>query len=77
MKAKINVGFTSRIQAVSFNPVESTDSMEIEVEYTDEQELERKIEHFQALIRRRTIRNTVEGAKELIAERAKAFLEKE
>jgi len=77
MKAKINVGFASRIQAVSFNPVESTDSMELEIEYQDEQELERKIEHFQALIRRRTIRNTVQGAKDLIEERARVVDDRE
>ncbi len=74
MKAKISVGFGAKIQAVSFNPVESTDSMEIEVEYNDDAELQKKIEYYQEIIRQRSIKNAIKGAEELIVEKSKAFL---
>lgn len=74
MKAKISVGFSAKIQAVSFNPVESTDSMEIEIDYVDDADLEKKIEHYQKIIRQKTIKNAINGAEELIVEKSKAFL---
>jgi len=74
MKAKISVGFSAKIQAVSFNPVESTDSMEIEIEYNDDVDLEKKIEHYQKIIRQKTIKNVIDGAEELIVEKTKKFL---
>jgi len=74
MKAKINVGFSAKIQAVSFNPVESIDSMEIEIEYNDDIDLEKKIEHYQKIIRQKTIKNAINGAEELIIEKTKKFL---
>lgn len=74
MKAKINVGFSAKIQAVSFNPVESTDSMEIEIDYVDDADLEKKIEYYQKIIRQKTIKNAVNGAEELIVEKTKKFL---
>ena len=73
MKAKINVGFSAKIQAVSFNPVESSDSMELEIEYKDDKDLEKQIEHYQKIIKRRTIKNTVSGAEDLIVAKAKAL----
>ncbi len=77
MKARISVGFSAKIQAVSFNPVESNDSMEIEIEYNDDADLEKKIEHYQKIIRQKTIKNAIDGAEELIVEKSKAFLTKE
>jgi len=74
MKAKINVGFSAKIQAVSFNPVESIDSMEIEIDYTDDADLEKKIGHYQKIIRQKTIKNAIDGAEELIVEKTKKFL---
>ena len=74
MKAKITVGFTSRLQVVSFNPVESSDSMEIEIEFTDDKDLEKKIEHYQQLIRGRCIKNTIKGGEEFVAARSKTLL---
>lgn len=73
MKAKINVGFNAKVQALSYNPVESTDSIEIEVEYEDDDDLEKKIEHYQKIIRNRTIKNVMKGAEQLIRDRAEAF----
>lgn len=74
MKAKINVGFSAKVQAVSFNPVESSDSMEIEIDYKDDKDLEKQIAHYQEIIRGRTIKNAMEGVEELIVVRSKAFL---
>lgn len=73
MKAKINVGFNAKVQALSFNPVESTDSLEIEIEYDDDKDLEKKIEHYQKIIREKTIKNVMRGAEELIRARSEAF----
>lgn len=73
MKAKINVGFNAKVQALSFNPVESTDSIELEIEYKDDADLEKKIEHYQKIIRERTLKNVMKGAEELIRDRAEAF----
>jgi hypothetical protein len=77
MKAKINVGFNAKVQALSFNPVESNDSMEIEIEYDNDKDLETKISHYQDIIRKRTIKNVMKGAEELIVVRSKTFLSDE
>lgn len=73
MKAKINIGFNAKIQAVSFNPVESNDSIELEIEYKDDKDLEKQITHYQKIIRSKTIKNAISGAEELIAAKSKAF----
>lgn len=76
MKASITVGFSSTIQAVSFNPITSTDSMTIEVEYKDDKDLEKKIDHYQKIIRGKTINNVMRGVEEVIVEKAKLDLNK-
>lgn len=76
MKAKINVGFSSTIQAISFHPVTSTDSIEIEIEYTDDKDLEKQIEKYQGIIRAKTIKNVIAGVADVITEQAKAGLTK-
>lgn len=73
MKAKINVGFSTKIQAVSFHPVESNDSIELEIEYKDDKDLEKQITHYQSIIRKKTIKNAITGAEELILAKSKAF----
>ena len=74
MKAKITVGFSAKLQVVSFNPVESNDSLELEIEYKDEKDLEKKIEHYQELIRGKCIQNTIRGGEEYVAARTKSLL---
>jgi hypothetical protein len=76
MKATITVGFSSTVQAVSFNPVTSTDSLTMEVEYTDDKDLEKKIESYQKLIRQKTIKNVMRGVEEVIVAKAKTDLSK-
>ncbi len=76
MKAKINVGFAAKIQAVSFNPVESTNSIEIEVEYKDDKDLEKQITHYQNIIRKKTIKNAMTGVEDVVVARSKSLLEK-
>jgi hypothetical protein len=69
MKAKINVGYSSTIQARSFHPNTTTDSIEIEVDVESEQELVEKYQHFQEIIQDRVIKNTMKGAKKFIKAR--------
>jgi len=69
MKAKINVGYSATIQARSFHPNTTTDSIEIELEVENEEELLEKYEHFQHVIQERVIKNTMLGAKKFIKAR--------
>ena len=69
MKAKINVGYSATIQARSFHPNATTDSIEIELEVESEEELLEKYEHFQNVIQDRVIKNTMIGAKKFIKAR--------
>jgi hypothetical protein len=66
MKAKISVGFSSKLQAASYTPVESVNSIELEVEYEDDQDLAKKIDQYHAILRKQTIQHTLDGAKELL-----------
>ena len=76
MKATITVGFSSTVQAVSFNPVTSNDSLTMEIEYTDDKDLEKKIAHYQKIIRGKTIKNVMAGVEDVIVARAKLDLNK-
>lgn len=69
MKAKINVGYSATIQARSFHPNTTTDSMEIEIEAKSEEELLEKYEHFQEIMQDRVIKNTMRGAKKFMKAR--------
>lgn len=69
MKAKINVGFSSTIQARSFHPITTNDSIEIEVDVKDDEELMEKYDHYQEIIQNRVIKNTITGAKKFIKAR--------
>ena len=69
MKAKINVGYSATIQARSFHPNTTTDSIEIEIEADNEEQLLEKYDHFQEIIQDRVIKNTMRGAKKFIKER--------
>lgn len=71
MKAKIRVGFSSRIQAKQFEPVEESDSLEIEVDYENEEDLEKQIEKWQEFVQNKTIKATFVGANKLLAEKTK------
>ena len=62
MKAKIKVGFSSKIQAVAFTPVEESDSLELEVDYENEEELADKLEKWQNFIQEKVIKATFVGA---------------
>ena len=70
MKAKIKVGFGARIQAVSYHPIESNDSIEIEIEVANEEELVRQYEHYQKLIQEKVIKNVISGAKAFTEQRS-------
>lgn len=69
MKAKINVGYSATIQARSFHPNTTTDSIELEFDVESEEELVEKYEHFQDIIQDRVIKNTMKGAKKFIKAR--------
>ena len=69
-KAKISVGFSSKVQAVMYNPVESNDSLEIEIEYENDEDLLKQIKHYQDIIRKKSIHNAIKGAEELIVEKS-------
>jgi ribosome-binding ATPase YchF (GTP1/OBG family) len=71
MKAKINVGFSSKMQAASYTPVESVNSMEIEIEYKDDEDLKTQISKYHKLLRSETIKHTIEGAREFLEKVAK------
>jgi hypothetical protein len=73
MKALIKVGHSVKMQAKAFNSVDSNDAIEIEVEVKDENELMEKYEHFQKLIREKSIKNVMESAKEFMKKRAAVF----
>ncbi len=75
MKTKIKVGFSVKVQAATFNPVESVDGLEIEVDVKDDDELLEKYDHYQKIIQERSISNAMEGAKDFISQRAKLLLE--
>lgn len=76
MKATITVGFSSTVQAVSFNPVTSNDSITIEVEAIDDKDLEKKIEYYQKIIRGKTIKNVMKGVEDIVIAKAKLDLNK-
>lgn len=69
MKVKINVGYSATIQARSFHPNTTTDSIELEFEVENEEELLEKYDHFQEIIQNRVIKNTMTGAKKFIKAR--------
>lgn len=71
MKAKIRVGFSSRIQAKQFEPVEESDFLEIDIDYENEEDLEKQIEKWQEFIQNKTIKATFSGANKLLIEKAK------
>ena len=75
MKATIKTSFSAKVQASQFNPVESNDGLEIEVEVENEEELAEKFEHFQKLIREKVVRSVIEGVTEIRVARAKMLLE--
>lgn len=70
MKATLKVGHSVKMQTQAFNSVDSNDAMEIEVEVKDENELMEKYEHFQKLIREKSITNVMKSAKEFTRARA-------
>lgn len=65
MKAKIRPGFSTKLMATQFQPAEANDSIEFEVEFETEEELIQKYEHYQDLIRTRTIKNAFKGIDEI------------
>lgn len=71
MKAKIRVGFASRIQAKQFEPVEESDFLELEIDYEDQDDLEKKIEQWQEFIQNKVVKATFLGANKLLAEKAR------
>jgi uncharacterized protein YkwD len=75
MKAIIKTSFSAKVQASQFNPVESNDGLELEIEVADENELAEKIEHFQKIIREKVVKSVIEGVNEIRAARAKMLLE--
>ena len=74
MKVKIKVGHSVKVQAAQFEPVEESDGLELDVEVADEAELTKVIEKWQSYIRERVINSAFEGARVLVAKRAKMFL---
>lgn len=77
MKAKINVGYSATIQARQFHPNTTTDSMEIEIEAKNEEELIEKYEHFQEIMQDKVIKNTMRGAKKFMKARDRMIEELE
>ena len=73
MKATIKVGHSVKMQAKAFNPVESTDGLEIEVDVKDDKELMALYEKYQKLVRERSIKNVMESTKDFIKKRADVF----
>lgn len=66
MKAKYSTSFSTKILASQFQPVESTESIEIDIEFENDKDLEKKIEHYQKLIRRKSIESTMKGVIEVL-----------
>jgi hypothetical protein len=75
MKVTIKTSFSAKVQATQFNPVESNDGLEIEMEVANEEELAERFEHFQKLIREKVVKSVIEGVNEIRASRAKMLLE--
>lgn len=73
MKAKLKVGFSAKMQASSYNPVEQDDFIELEVTYDNEDELIKKYEKLQKLMRGKVINSCFEGVKEFHHEQCKVF----
>jgi hypothetical protein len=75
MKVKINTGFTAKVQAAQFNPIEQTDSIEIEIEVKDEKEMLKKYESLQKTIRNKVLEGAMQGVKEFKEKRAQLLSE--
>ena len=75
MVARIKVGFSSKIQAMNFSPVEETDSLELDVDYKDEEDLSKQIEKWQNFIQNKVVKATFTGANKLVE--AKKELDKD
>lgn len=74
MKAKISVSSSAKVQVVSFNPVESHVAIEIEEgNFKDDEELDKKIQHYQKIATQRCIKEVMRASEVLIEERAKTF----
>jgi cellobiose-specific phosphotransferase system component IIB len=65
MKAKINAGFSTKLMATQYQPVESNDSIEMEIEFENEAELIQKYEHYQDIVRAKVIKNVFKGIDEI------------
>ncbi len=66
MVARIRVEFSAKIQAMNFSPVEEADSLELDVDYKDEADLEKQIEKWQNFIQNKVIKATFVGANKLV-----------
>jgi len=73
MKVIIKVGHSVKMQAKSFNSVDSHDALEIEVDVKDDTELMKLTEKYQNLIRESSIKNVMKSAKEFLKKRAEIF----
>lgn len=65
MKAKINPGFSTKLMATQYQPVESNDSIEVEIEFENDEDLLKKYEHYQDIVRNRVIKNVFKGIDEI------------
>lgn len=66
MKARIKVGFSAKIQAQSYSPVEESDSLELEIDYETKEDLETKISEWQDFIQDKVVEATFSGANKLL-----------
>jgi hypothetical protein len=73
MKATITVGFGTTIQATQYHPIESHDSITMEVDVADEAALLAEYEKMQNIIRTRVIANAFAGVREYLEKRGTAL----
>lgn len=73
MKAIIKTNFAAKVQASQFHPIEQSDGIEIEIEYTDQKDFEKQYEKLQKFIRTKVIESTMEGVKEFRTARSELF----
>lgn len=63
MKAKINVGFSAKLQVSSYNPIEENTFIELEIDYDTPEDLEEKIKKWEKFVQNRVL-NALKDGKE-------------
>jgi low affinity Fe/Cu permease len=77
MKTTITVKFAAKMQPVAYHVAESEDSITIEVDHEDDEELENQIQRYQDIIRNRCLKNALQGMRDVKKARDEYFKENE